>query len=36
MAKHKCCCCELDAEKVKKLDAIIAEHKDMDGALIAM
>ena len=34
MAENKCCCCELDAEKVKKLESIIAEHKDMDGALI--
>ena len=34
MAEKKCCCCELDAEKLKKLDEIIEEHKEMDGALI--
>lgn len=34
MAENKCCCCELDAEKVKKLETIIAEHKEMKGALI--
>ena len=34
MAENKCCCCELDAEKVKKLQRIIEEHKEQEGALI--
>ena len=34
MAENKCCCCELDAEKVKELQKIIDEHKNQEGALI--
>lgn len=34
MAENKCCCCELDAEKVKELQRVIEEHKDQEGALI--
>ena len=30
MAEHKCCCCELDAEKVKKLDAIIYDKSEKE------
>ena len=33
MAENKCCCCELDAEKVKELQRIIEEHKEQEGAL---
>lgn len=34
MAENKCCCCELDAEKVKVLQEVINEHKGQEGALI--
>ena len=33
MSENKCCC-ELEPEKIEKLKQIIAENKDIEGALI--